>query len=195
MTPSYQPKTTQSSTTPRRTCRIPPPKTPPAPHPTSPASGAEPDGTAQPCPSSRNAKAPAPVALGRSTSPHSSLHQSSKPPTARIVDDPPAPNADETRRRDTRRPGRSGARHNTRQPKLPLPTPRPRSQALPRIIITTEPSTTGKPAVLLTERIAPSYLDSDHFAARLIERVGWAVVDATDVEETAIRSRSGAAPN
>ena len=66
---------------------------------------------------------------------------------------------------------------------------------MPRILITTEPSATGKPAVLLTERIAPSDLESDHFAARLIERVGWAVVDAIDVEDTAIRSRSGAGPN
>jgi hypothetical protein len=66
---------------------------------------------------------------------------------------------------------------------------------MPRIIITAEPCSTDKPAVLLTERIAPSDLASDHFAGQLVERVGWAVVDAADVEETAIRSRSGAGPN
>lgn len=38
--------------------------------------------------------------------------------------------------------------------------------------------------MVLEERITTSDLDSDHFAARLIERIGWALVDAGDVERT-----------
>lgn len=50
---------------------------------------------------------------------------------------------------------------------------------MPRIVVTTEP-TVGSPAraVLLDERITTSDLASDHFAAQLIERIGWALLDA-----------------
>jgi hypothetical protein len=41
--------------------------------------------------------------------------------------------------------------------------------------------------VLLDERIAPSDLASDHFAAQLIERIGWALVDADGHEQQAVR--------
>ena len=35
------------------------------------------------------------------------------------------------------------------------------------------------------ERINPSDFDSDHFSGQLVERVGWAVVDADEIESTA----------
>ena len=34
----------------------------------------------------------------------------------------------------------------------------------------------------MDERIVTSDLASDHFASRLFERIGWALVDADDVE-------------
>jgi hypothetical protein len=52
---------------------------------------------------------------------------------------------------------------------------------MPRIRITTERTGTAGVAVL-DERIATSDLTSDHFAAALIERIGWAVADADDAE-------------
>jgi hypothetical protein len=35
---------------------------------------------------------------------------------------------------------------------------------------------------LLQERVVPSDLESDHFSAQLVERVGWALVDADEIE-------------
>ena len=40
----------------------------------------------------------------------------------------------------------------------------------------------GEEAVMLRERVSVSDLESDHFAARLVERLGWAVGDADAVE-------------
>jgi hypothetical protein len=36
--------------------------------------------------------------------------------------------------------------------------------------------------VMLRERVSPADFESDHFAAQLVERLGWAVVDAHEVE-------------
>ena len=41
---------------------------------------------------------------------------------------------------------------------------------------------TGDGAVLLREHVSDSSLESPHYAAQLIERIGWAVVDASDAE-------------
>ena len=51
-----------------------------------------------------------------------------------------------------------------------------------RIIVTTEQSERPDTAVLLDERIYPEHLCDDHAAAQLIQRIGWAVSDAYDVE-------------
>lgn len=53
---------------------------------------------------------------------------------------------------------------------------------MPRLRITTNPMGTPDGAVVLDERIAASDLDSDHFAAALVERIGWALADADDAE-------------
>jgi hypothetical protein len=37
-------------------------------------------------------------------------------------------------------------------------------------------------AVVYRERVAPTDLESDHFSGQLIERVGWAVLDAEQLE-------------
>lgn len=58
---------------------------------------------------------------------------------------------------------------------------------MPRIVVTTEPRNSD-PSVLLDERIVTTDLDSDHFAAQLIERIGWALLDADGAEhELAVR--------
>ena len=53
---------------------------------------------------------------------------------------------------------------------------------MPRIRITTDPIGTPDVAVVLDERIAASDLDSDHFGAALVQRIGWALSDADDAE-------------
>ena len=53
---------------------------------------------------------------------------------------------------------------------------------MPRIFITTEPTDRLHAGVMLDERIAADDLASDHFAAQLIERIGWALADAEDTE-------------
>jgi hypothetical protein len=55
---------------------------------------------------------------------------------------------------------------------------------MPRILVTTDPRGAPDTGVLLDERIATTDLDSGHFAAQLIERIGWALVDADSAEAT-----------
>lgn len=55
---------------------------------------------------------------------------------------------------------------------------------MPRIVVTTEPrGSRSKAAVLLDERIVTDDLASGHFAAQLIERIGWALLDADGTEQ------------
>jgi hypothetical protein len=51
-----------------------------------------------------------------------------------------------------------------------------------RIIVTTEQSERPDAPVLLDEWVYPDHLSDDQSAAQLIERIGWAVADAYDVE-------------
>jgi hypothetical protein len=51
-----------------------------------------------------------------------------------------------------------------------------------RITVTTERSGRPDTEVLLDEWVYPDHLSDDHAAAKLIERIGWAVTDAYDVE-------------
>ncbi len=51
-----------------------------------------------------------------------------------------------------------------------------------RIIVTTDRSGRRDAPVLLDERICSAHLNDDHAAAQLIERLGWAITDAEDVE-------------
>ena len=53
---------------------------------------------------------------------------------------------------------------------------------MPRILVTTDGSDERETAVVLQERVIPSDLESDHFSALLVERVGWALVDADEIE-------------
>jgi hypothetical protein len=53
---------------------------------------------------------------------------------------------------------------------------------MPRILVTTEQVDKPDVGVMLDEHIATSDLASSHFAAQLIERIGWALSDAEQTE-------------
>jgi hypothetical protein len=57
---------------------------------------------------------------------------------------------------------------------------------MPRIILTTDPTThAGDPSVLLDEHLDPIHLSTDHAAAQLIERLTWALEDASPADTVA----------
>jgi len=53
---------------------------------------------------------------------------------------------------------------------------------MPRILVITDGSDGREKAVVLQERVVSSDLESDHFSAQLVERLGWALVDADEIE-------------
>jgi hypothetical protein len=56
---------------------------------------------------------------------------------------------------------------------------------MPQIIVTADQATErGEGPVMLRERVNVADFDSDHFAAQLVERLGWAVSDADEVDST-----------
>jgi hypothetical protein len=57
---------------------------------------------------------------------------------------------------------------------------------MPQIIVTAGPAEQqGQAAVTLRERVNPADFESERFAANLVERLGWAVLDATEEERQA----------
>ena len=55
---------------------------------------------------------------------------------------------------------------------------------MPQIIVTADRSEhTGDAAVTLRERVSAADLESGHFAAQLVQRLGWAVGDAHELEQ------------
>jgi hypothetical protein len=55
---------------------------------------------------------------------------------------------------------------------------------MPQILVLTDsPQRSGE--VVYRERVARSCLESEHFAGQLLERVGWAVGDADNLEHRA----------
>lgn len=60
---------------------------------------------------------------------------------------------------------------------------------MPEIIITAQAREDEQPPIMLRERVSCRDLESEHFAARLVERVGWAVLDADEVEHRSERVR------
>jgi hypothetical protein len=55
---------------------------------------------------------------------------------------------------------------------------------MPQILVVADKPEESSPndAIVYRERVAPSDLESDHFSGQLIERVGWAVLDADQLE-------------
>ena len=59
---------------------------------------------------------------------------------------------------------------------------------MPQIIVTSDHGAAfGEGAVMFRERVTMADFESDHFAMQLVERLGWAVGDADEVERTATR--------
>ena len=59
---------------------------------------------------------------------------------------------------------------------------------MPQIIVTADQSTDGgQPPVMLRERVSVSDFESEHFGAQLLERLGWAVGDADEVDRRGMR--------
>lgn len=53
---------------------------------------------------------------------------------------------------------------------------------MPTIIVKSNESAGHRACLLLSENVQPEHLASQHHAAQLIERVGWAVTDAKMAE-------------
>jgi len=53
---------------------------------------------------------------------------------------------------------------------------------MPQIIVVADTADRQEPLVILRERISSTDLESAHFAARLVERLAWAVSDAHETE-------------
>jgi hypothetical protein len=54
---------------------------------------------------------------------------------------------------------------------------------VPTIIVLSNQTADQDSAVVLTENVQPEHMASNHHAAQLLERVGWAVSDAKEAEE------------
>jgi hypothetical protein len=52
---------------------------------------------------------------------------------------------------------------------------------MPQILVVTD-ATQDAGTVVYRERVATTDLESDHFSGQLVERVGWAVLDADELE-------------
>ncbi|MDQ6777562.1 MAG: hypothetical protein M3071_15410 [Actinomycetota bacterium] len=64
---------------------------------------------------------------------------------------------------------------------------------MPQIIVLADSARQqGEEAVMLRERVSRDDLESDHFAAHLVERLGWAVGDAHEIERESVAN--GARP-
>jgi hypothetical protein len=53
-----------------------------------------------------------------------------------------------------------------------------------RIIVMTDPTTNRAAPILLDESVHSTHLANDHNAAQLIERLGWAITDAENIQRT-----------
>jgi hypothetical protein len=53
---------------------------------------------------------------------------------------------------------------------------------MPEIIVTAGVRQDEQTSVLLRERVTVQDLESGHFSAQLVQRVGWAVLDADEIE-------------
>jgi hypothetical protein len=62
---------------------------------------------------------------------------------------------------------------------------------MPHIIVTADRSNDrGEGPIMLNERVNATDFESGHFAARLVERLGWAVADADEAEKVSTDSAS-----
>ncbi len=65
---------------------------------------------------------------------------------------------------------------------------------MPQIIVVADrPNGRGEGPVMLNERVSAADFESKHFAALLVERLGWAVDDASAAEEETAGGRESRA--
>lgn len=62
---------------------------------------------------------------------------------------------------------------------------------MPQILVVTDPPERDASTVVYRERISTTDLESDHFSGQLVERVGWAVVDADQIEARQAAQNAG----
>jgi hypothetical protein len=62
---------------------------------------------------------------------------------------------------------------------------------MPRMIVSTETLDRSGSEVLMDEHVATSDLASGHFAAQLVERIGWALADAESAEHRRLPTATG----
>ena len=65
---------------------------------------------------------------------------------------------------------------------------------MPEIIVTAGVRQEEQAPVLLRERVTVRDLQSGHFSAQLVERVGWAVLDADELEHRSDQGDRRAVP-
>lgn len=65
--------------------------------------------------------------------------------------------------------------------RLATPANENKEAPVPRIVIETD-TDSPEATILLTERVVPAQIESEHYCDQLIERVGWAILDAEDAE-------------
>ena len=53
---------------------------------------------------------------------------------------------------------------------------------MPTIIVRPDPAGGDDDAFTLSETVIPSRLHDDHYIDQLVQRLGWALVDAEDIE-------------
>jgi len=65
---------------------------------------------------------------------------------------------------------------------------------MPQILVVTDQHDGAPEAIVYRERVSLGDFESSHFSGQLVERVGWAVLDANQIEQGdgAEPSRSGA---
>ncbi len=64
---------------------------------------------------------------------------------------------------------------------------------MPEITVMADRATNqGHGIVMLRERVSPADFESGHFQTQLVERLGWAVGDAAEVEDGELDSGAGA---
>jgi hypothetical protein len=59
---------------------------------------------------------------------------------------------------------------------------------MPQILVVTDSPTDAASSVIYRERVSSTDLESDHFSGQLVERVGWALRDANEVERKSSRT-------
>ena len=64
------------------------------------------------------------------------------------------------------------------------PDPKRKEHAIPQILVEADRRGEDGSTVVYRERISLSDFESDHFSGQLVERVGWAVLDADELERT-----------